>query len=177
MSSAFESIGENILFTVLFGLVMYLFLRSTRGQAEILDGKHILRVPKFVYYFGATCMFLGSYVIVQIMLDEEENAILLISIFFSLFVLGGYLLILFYMNHRVEFDDKNISVTNLFKRKRSLKWSEIEEVKFSLSANSHKLRTRDAKASISIYLVGVNEFLNMMESQTRFKRQDKKMKW
>ncbi|NVK03651.1 MAG: hypothetical protein HWD92_02465 [Flavobacteriia bacterium] len=173
---AFDSIGENILFAVLFGLVIILLNLSALRKATVVEGVKTLRVPKIVHYGGALFMIGGSIEMVRAMAQDDEDSLMVVLFFFP-FLFIGYLLIRFRSTFKVEFDEESFTVTNTFKRNKTLKWSEIEEVKFSLSANAHKLRARDTTASISMNLVGVNEFLKMMESQTRFKRQDKKMKW
>jgi len=84
-------------------------------------------------------------------------------------------LLMYYYNHELEFDEESIVVKNWKGKVDKIKWSEIENVKFSPMWGYLKLKTKSKKLNLYQHLVGLVEFVKLMEIKTKFTAKELKL--
>lgn len=97
-------------------------------------------------------------------LPDEDR---IFSLFFLFFSLLGVCLIVLYRNYRLYFDHEVIVVTNLFGKKKSLKWSEIEKVKSNPFTGYLTLSSAQYRIKVLQNLKGFATFTNVLETHTK----------
>jgi hypothetical protein len=133
------------------------------------DGSFELRMSRIFFFTGLVCASLFLFFTGRIFFDPNtpsEDRIL--GLFFlSLSLLGVYLIVL-YRNYRLYFDNENIVVTNLFGKKKSLKWSEIEKVRSNPFTGYLTLSSASTQLKVHQNLKGMVAFKQVMEAQTKW---------
>lgn len=134
------------------------------------NGSFELRVARLYLIIGVFCatLFLIAFfwMLLSPELPSEDRIYSLIFLFFCL--LGVYLIVL-YGNYRLYFDNEIIVVTNLFGKKKSLKWSEIEQVKMHHFKGYLQLSTATTQLKVQPNLAGMVAFTNAIEMHAKQK--------
>jgi hypothetical protein len=73
-----------------------------------------------------------------------------------------------YRNYRLYFDNENIVVTDLFGKKNTMKWSEIEQVKSNAFTGYLTLSSATTQLKVHQNLKGMVAFKQVMEAQTKW---------
>lgn len=134
------------------------------------DGSFELRVARLYFITGVLCtpLFLIPFfwILLSPELPGEARIYSLIFLFFS--ILGVYLIVL-YRNYRLYFDNEKIVVTNLFGKNKSLKWSEIEQVKNNPYTGYLTLSSAQYRIKVLQNLKGLAAFTNALETHAKQK--------
>ena len=131
------------------------------------DGSFELHVPRIYFFTGLFCGIIFLFLTGWILLDPDtpsEDRIF--GLFFLIFSLLGVYLIVLYRNYRLYFDNESIVVTNLFGKKKSFKWSEIEQVKTNPFTGYLTLSSATTQLKVLQSLMGFVAFKNAIETQT-----------
>ena len=134
------------------------------------DGSFELRVTRLYLIIGVFCTTLFLIPFFWMLLSPElpgEDRIY--SLFFLFFSLLGVYLIVLYRNYRLYFDNENIVVTNLFGKNKSLKWSEIEQVKYNHFTGYLTLSSAKYRIKVLQNLKGFAAFTNALETHAKQK--------
>lgn len=124
---------------VMTGVVEFLFARHIRKAEEELrknetDDKFTVRYGKFSFHFGLAMLFIGVlFVVVAIagffgIIDADMEPIdILISslIFAALFLIGGIMFVLWYLNRKIIIDGDTITSVSMSKKRTVMKFSDI----------------------------------------------------
>lgn len=85
---------------------------------------------------------------------------LIMLIISAAFVATGYWTLLVYKNHYVLYDDTEIVVVGLNRKKQSFTWAEISDLTFNTWSNHYILTLKSGeKVKIYKYLKGSNDFI------------------
>ena len=110
-----------------------------------------------------------SFILVAIYLHEEGMYIIsfLILLFF-----GGFscALLMYYKNHKVEFNDDLIIIHSWKGEREELRWDETEIVKYNKLTGHLKLHYKNKKLSIHEHLVGFKMLLNKLEEKKKIEK-------
>jgi hypothetical protein len=121
-----------------------------------------LRIFKLYYYFGLASIVFSSIISIIILYYEQTSyTFFLIFLLFIAGFIPGIMLILFYRNHRVCFNDKTITASSCLVKQKQINWDEINSIKYSLLSGSLKLKAKNKTISISKDLAGLDEFLEI----------------
>lgn len=172
-------IGKIVSFVITFiiiSIVMY-FLNKGAGKtiAPNKDGSTQLRMNKMIQFFGWGTMGLALFG--SIMIIIEDASMYLFSAF-MLFLFGGlaFIILAYYKNHQVIFDDKSILVKNWRGKEGMIDWSNIAQIKYrSLSGYIVIKDQNDTTIKIHHQLVGLRSFIEKLEEKTDWKGEDLKL--
>jgi hypothetical protein len=166
-----EEIIRSVFTTIPVVIALSLLKREMSKKVEPqLDGSFELRVSRIYFFTGLFCslLFLMAFfwMLLSPELPGEDRIFSLFALFFSL--LGVYLIVL-YRNYRLYFDHDMIVVTNLFGKKKSLKWSEIEQVKSNPFTGYLTLCSAQYRIKVLQNLKGFTAFTNALEMHAKQK--------
>jgi hypothetical protein len=133
------------------------------------DGSFELRISRMYFFTGVVCASIFLLLTVWILLDQDtpsEDRIF--GLFFLIFSLLGVYFIVLYRNYRLYFDNENIVVTNLFGKKNTMKWSEIEKVRSNPFTGYLTLSSATTQLKVHQNLKGMVAFKQVMEAQTKW---------
>jgi hypothetical protein len=126
---------EDIAKFVVIGVVITMFLKYSKKKSnknvEIdQSGFFILRINKLYKIIGSISTgFAVVLGIVSIYLNKKEGYIVLLTMSFLSVWLGIFIL-MFYYNHKFEFNDVNMRVINIYGRTKTMSWNDVKEIKF-----------------------------------------------
>jgi hypothetical protein len=135
----------------------------------LTDGSFELRVSRIYFFTGAVCASIFLFFTVWILVDTDtpsEDRIF--GLFFLIFSLLGVYFIVLYRNYRLYFDNENIVVTDLFGKKNTMKWSEIEKVRSNPFTGYLTLSSATTQLKVHQNLKGMVAFKQVMEAQTKW---------
>ena len=166
-----EEIIRSVFTTIPVVIALSLLKREMSKKVEPnADGSFELRVARLYFIIGVLCttLFLIPFfwMLLSPELPSEDRIYSLFFLFFSL--LGVYLIVL-YRNYRLYFDHDMIVVTNLFGKKKSLKWSEIEQVKSNPFTGYLTLCSAQYRIKVLQNLKGFTAFTNALEMHAKQK--------
>ncbi len=167
---------QTIISTVLIsGILFYINKKSTEGVEKNIEGKYELRMNVVCKWIGLLCLIISAGTIVGSVLFYEEGVLTWVAMILLIFGGLGIVLMMYYNNHRLTFDDQSIMFKSWTGEVTNVKWYEIKEINFSSVWGYLKLRTSSQDLKISHQLVGLIQFVVMMEAQTSFKAKELKL--
>jgi len=108
-------------------------------------------------------------------MNSTLTTTIILAIFFVFFGGLGTILIMYYQNHILTYNDNKITVQNWRKQTKEITWEEIENIKFSPLSGYLKIYGLGKKLSIAQHMVGLKGFTNMMEAKTKWNARDLRM--
>ncbi len=158
----------------LVSLAIRLMNRSPEKLIESTDGEAItLRLNRFYQISGIITIGIGGLFSFFILTDETETNPLIVLIFVWIFCLMLALpVLLWYMNHRVTFDEETVTSWDWRGRKTSIAWQEITEVKFNALAGSIMIKGNGEVAKAHQHLVGLKSLLQMLVKKTPWRAKE-----
>ena len=133
-------------------------------------GYTVLRMNKLYKVLAWVCIGVAlSFILVAIYLHEEGMYIIsfLMLLFFGGF---GFVLLMYYENHKVEYDENFIKINNWKGEEEALRWDEIETVEYNKLTGHLKLHYKNKKRSIHEHLVGFKMLLNKLEEKKKIEK-------
>lgn len=132
------------------------------------DGSFELRISRMYFFTGLVCASIFLFFTGWILLDPDtpsEDRIF--GLFFLIFSLLGVYFIVLYRNYRLYFDNEKIVVTNLFGKKNTMKWSEIEKVRSNPFTGYLTLSSATTQLKVHQNLKGFIAFKNAIDEHTK----------
>lgn len=174
-----SQILQTVLILAITASVLALLNKGSSKTVEKNDfEEYELRLNKLYHYVGYGIMLVSVVLLISLIfainIKETEASILigLLMVFFGGF---GILLILYYKNHKLSFNDKYLVIQNSRGKVTELKWHQIEKIKFSSTSGYIKVTALNEKHIIHSHLVGLKLFLQKLEQHTDFKVADLKI--
>ncbi|MCI5056209.1 MAG: folate/biopterin family MFS transporter [Flavobacteriales bacterium] len=169
-----ESIIMYALIGLLIPLTMKLLNRSASKKIGRTNGGAVtLRMNRFYQIGGLLAFGIGAIFTFFILTDETETDPIPILVFIWVFCsLMALPLILWYTNHRVTFDQEQLTSWDWRGRKTSIAWKEISMVKFQAMAGYLILKGNDKTVKVHQHLVGLKCLTDMMEDKTNWKAEE-----
>ena len=159
---------------VLIGMAVTLVINYMNKGAsqEIekgLNGEVELRMNKFYQTLGYVSIGI-ALIFILIALYYQETEMYIIGVLMLLLFGGlGLFCLMYYRNHRLNFNDEKIIVHNWRRKIEEISWGEIDEIKFNPFSGYIKVRGLNKNLRIHQHLVGLKEFTESMEKKTKWK--------
>lgn len=115
-----------------------------------------LRLPKVQSYIGGVCGLLFLIPTVLCALSEKQDEVYL-SLGFLFFVLLAAVIVVLYINQRIEYDELAFTVKDFFGRTRRYDYSEITSL--DVNVNDVTVRVGRKKISVDLMSEGFEDFL------------------
>ncbi|QHT71424.1 hypothetical protein GXP67_34585 [Rhodocytophaga rosea] len=153
--------------TIVVGAFLWYFSRQAVVQPIQADGKSILRLNSAFGLLAIVFMALGlfmlfySFVVRDFSIDGVIIMVGLSSFFFGM----GYWIFTWYRNHRVIFDENEVTVVNPNRNQKTFQWTQIRDVKFNAWTSKYILTLEsDEKVGVYQYLTGIEDFINRAQN-------------
>lgn len=171
---------EKVILYGLIGLAVSLTMNymnkgASQEIAKNMNGEIELRMNKLYQILGyVSICFASIFVITALYYQEKELYIIGVLM---LFLFGGLGIpcLMYYQNHKLQFNDERIIVQNWRKKVEEITWGEINEIKFNPFSGYLKIRGLNKIITIHQHLVGLKEFTNKMEEKTNWKTSELKL--
>lgn len=150
-------------------LLLYADFKSRKKLRKDFHGKYQLKLNKSYKWVGFACCLIGSFLLNAAITAGNEEIYAIASVAILMFFVLGILILIWYYNYEVVFDDNKVTLANWKGKKSTFNWIEIENLKFNTSSGYLKVYTKSNKHLVFQHSVGFVEFLKMMESKTRFR--------
>ncbi len=164
--------------TVLLGGIVVCFLISMavliidqRAKAQITaEGKYELKLG-YSAYLGLGLQFLGLLIMILSALDafyQQEDLVMLFLFFIAIILFAMVYLILEIRNHKVYYEEEEISKTNVFKAKKVIAFKDLSAVKYDLFGWGRNLVLEDIdgnKLKVHWYLNGFSSLLEFLKKK------------
>lgn len=165
---------EKIITYGLIGLAVSLamsYLNKGASQEIInkTNGLLELRMNKLYKILGYLCIGFASIFTIASLYYQEKEMYIIGVLAITLFGGLGVPCLMYYRNHKLRFDHQKIIVQNWIKKKKEIRWEEIDEIKFNPFSGYLIIRSKTEKVKIHQHLVGLKEFTNEMEAKTKWK--------
>lgn len=128
-----------------------------------------LRMQKLYNVLGWICIGFAVFTILPLIIEHPNMIYLFVLLPFGLFFFGGagILLILYYRNHQVIYDDTYIVVTGPLKKVITSRWDKIVDTQFNSTTGLLTLIDEDGqKLRMNQHLVGLQKFTTLLAKKT-----------
>ena len=171
---------EKILTYGLIGIVVTLFMNylnrsANQGSIKNKFGKYELRMNRLYQIVGLISIFIAIVFLIAAIYYQDKEIYVIGFAMVLLFGGLGIPLLLFYINHKLVFDENKITSTGWTKKETTLRWDEITKISFSPFSGKIKVQGQNSQLNIHQHLVGLKEFVNLMESKTKWRASDLKL--
>ncbi len=146
----------------------YLTGGASKNVDRNKEGQFVLRLSWLYQILGIILLAFCSIFIFAGIYYQEKDLLLIGFLMFLIIGILGLVCLIWYYNHQVIFDEKIISTSSWTKKITSMKWDEIESIKFSPLSGYIKIKSLDKTIKLSSHLVGLKEFIKIMEKQTKW---------
>lgn len=141
-----------------------------KNEAEMFH----LRVNGSYKWIGIIAIGFGLIVFIGVSMEPEGlNAVAFIGT--MLFIVLGLVVLMWYYNHQLIFNETTIIVKDWIGKTKKMDWEEIEKIKFSPVMGYLRIYSKSEKLNIYQHLVGLIEFLKIMENKTDYKAAELKL--
>lgn len=164
---------------VIGGLIIMFLNHSKKNSNKNVEidqsGSFVLRMNKLYQIIGligaGSAVALG---IVSICINKKEAyiALLIMSFFFGWL---GISILMYYYNHKLEFNDVNMRVINVYGVEKALNWNEVKEIKYNALKGYITIYSEKDKLKVHQHLVGLIEFVKIMEKNTNYTAKELKL--
>lgn len=167
---------QHIITAVLIGAFLaYSSRKSAKEVEKNIEGKYCLKINESYKWIGIASIILGIVVLIAAIISEEEGIFIIASFIILPFVGLGILLMMWYQNHRLIFDEETITVKSWKGNTTIIKWEDIDNIKFSPIWGYLRIFSKSKKQNIHYHLVGLIEFVKMMENKTKYRAKELKL--
>ena len=136
-------------------------VRNERGLTVLRMNKLYKILALALIGIALLFLFVATYL--------QEEAMYIVAFLMLLFFGGfGFVLLFYYKNHKVEFDDNFIKINNWKGEQEELRWDEIATVKSNTLVGNLKLNFKNKSITIDQYLIGINALTRKLEEKKLF---------
>ena len=159
-----------IVANIILGLAFwYSDKKSKQILKKELSGSFIIKANPIHKISGFILIIIAVVLINIMILNWNEDIQVIATVTACLFLIPGILLIIYYYNYNIEFNEVRVIITNWRGTKKIFKWSDIVKVKFIDSLNCLYIKANSSKTFINQDCVGFISFIEMMELKTNYK--------
>ena len=169
--------GIEYLITVIL-ITAFLAFSKRMSKKRIQKGineEYQLRLNDSYKWMGYIGAIIGFAISVGLLFTNQKDSIWVSFFPILIFSIPGTILLMWYFNHQLTFDEKTIRVRNWIGKSKELNWNKIENIKFNSTLGYLQLFSGSDKINIHFHLVGLIAFLRLMENKTNFKATDLKI--
>ncbi len=165
---------------IITGIAIAAFLaysnkKSSYNVEKNKAGSYHLRMNKSYMWIGALGTIFGLIISIGILIESEEGTLLSAFMVFMMFSGLGVTILMWYYNHQLVFDEETIQVKSWTGKTLEINWGEIRKIKFSPIMGYLRIHSKSKKLNIHQHLMGLVEFIKMMENKTDYKAIDLKL--
>jgi hypothetical protein len=132
------------------------------------DGKVKLRINILYGIIGIlSLIFCIGFIIFFLSINDESTVIGLI-IMFGIFGFPGIVCTLYYFNHNLLFDNKTITVKNMYGQTNTASWIDINYMNFNAITGLITIKTKNRTLKVHQHLVGLSSFIEKVEKNTNW---------
>lgn len=170
---------ENILQSVIGALLIiilltYLKVSSLKKISPNTTNK--LRISKFYLFTGIFITIIGLTSFWLMTINNNTSSYITFFLGLVLFVALGLPSLMWYINHKVSFNDQLIKVTNSFGKTSEIKWSEITAIKYHNGIGTLQFtNSKGTKLKVHQHIKGLANLLAMIEQKTSYSQKDFKI--
>lgn len=149
--------------------LMFLNKVASRRSVSNEHGWHELRMNRLYQIAGILVGIIGlSFLLIG--LNEQDSTALIAVVIISLgFSALGFISLLWYLNHRLNFNEQFLSASNFYGKSTSLTWNEISNITFNSFSGLITITATDGKKiKAHQHLAGLNSFIELMEQKTKW---------
>ena len=165
---------EQIITSGLIGITITLvFSYMNNGANEEIEiqsnGDIELRMNKFYHILGYLSIGFASIFVMAALYYQDKEMYILGFAMLLLFGGLGLLILMYYLNHKLMFNEDKIIVHNWRREVQEIYWTEITEIKFNAFSGYLKINGRNKNLKIHYHLVGLKEFTKRIDQKTKWK--------
>ncbi|MGC1633248.1 MAG: hypothetical protein WA749_14155 [Gelidibacter sp.] len=158
----------SVLISLITGiLIWYSETKSNERQKKEITGRYSLKANLAYKIVGMICI-IGMILVNVMILNWNEEKKIIAPLVSSMFLIPGILIIMFYYNYRVEFNESRIIVTNWKGTKKIFYWNELIKIKFISSIKCLYIKSNSKRTLINQDSIGFINFIEMMELKTDY---------
>lgn len=154
---------------LIFLIYNYINATSNEEQQANEDGKYVLRMNRLYQIIGIISLVVAAVFTIGVIIYFDIEMLILGVMMLLLFGGLGSLCFLYYKNHIVSFDEEAIEITDWRGRENRLYWDEIHKISFNRFSGLVKLESVGKQAGLHYHLVGLVDFVTMMENKTQWR--------
>lgn len=165
---------------IISGILITAFIAYSNKQSSYKvkrneEGFYHLMLNNSYKWFGIITI-LGSFIVfIGLLFSDEEGMVSLALVMLGTFGGLGIIILMCYYNHHLIFNDELITVKSWRGIVKTTSWDEISNIKYSPMLGYLIIYSETDKLNIHFHLVGLSEFVKLMESKTDYKAKDLKL--
>ena len=141
----------GIILPIITGLLLlYADFQSRKRINKNLHGQFSLKLNGSYKWVGIVCCLIGSFLMNAAISHWNKEIAIMAPIAISIFFGLGVAILIWYYNYSLGFDDKRIISTNWKGKKRIIKWTDVENIKFNATSGYLKLYSKVEKIVVFI---------------------------
>ncbi len=159
----------SVLISLITGIILwYSETKSNERQKKEITGRYSLKANLVYKIVGIICIIIGMILVNVMILNWNEAIMFIAPIVALMFLIPGIVIIMFYYNYRVEFDESRIIVSSWKGVKKTLYWNALIKIKFIRSIKCLYIMSNAKRTLINQDSIGFINFIEMMELKTDY---------
>ena len=165
---------ENFIVYAIIGVAVttaLAFLNKAASKRTIKNehGLYELRMNRLYQIVGGFVGLMGLSFLLLIVGEQDLTALITILILSLGFAALGFVCLFWYVNHRLNFDERTVSATTFYGKTNTVNWNDVTSITFnSLSGLITLTSNNGTTVKAHQHLVGLNSFVELMEQQTKW---------
>jgi len=165
---------ENFIVYTIIGVAVttalaFLNKAASKQTTKKEHGRYELRMNRLYQVVGGLVGVMGLSFLFLIVGEQDSTALITILILSLGFAALGFVCLFWYVNHRLNFDEQTVSATNFYGKSNSVNWNEVVNITFNNFSGLITLTSNDGTTvKAHQHLVGLNNFVEVMEQQTKW---------
>jgi hypothetical protein len=159
----------TIVGTMVTAALIYLNKVASRHTTKNKEGWYTLRMNRLYQIVGILVGIIGLSFLFLGLSEQDTNALITVLILSLGFIALGFICFLWFLNHRLNFNEKTIIASSFNGKPTSLNWQEITNISFSSFSGLITLTGSNGEiVKAHQHLAGLNSFIELMERQTKW---------
>lgn len=162
---------ENIITYGLVGFVVTLvmtFLNKAAGKQLMKSesGEYELRIHNLYNMIGLSAVGIGLIGIVAFLVYQEPDMIYMAIVLNIIFTPLGIVCILWYKNHKLIFNEKEVTTVNWLGKATTIQWTAINSINFNPFSGQVILKANKTTLKAHQHLMGLSDFFTTLTLKT-----------
>ena len=159
-----------VIVSVAVTVTLYFLKNASKAESNVLESSASLRMSILYLIIGGAGLIMSIlFLLMPVLAQEYSLEIFIVSgIFFVGFGAMSVVIIMWYWNHRVIYNENGLTATSYYGKKQWIAWNEIKRVKYSafsglvVVSDSHGNSVKAHQ-----HLVGFVSLVRAMQSQAK----------
>lgn len=159
-----QSLITTVLTFIIIAFVLKYAKKRSLSIAQTANGNRVLKCHIIFAILGYMCLllfigFLGIILYFGLGSHDNWSDYIFSTIIIGLFIYGGLYLTKYYYNHRVEYNNNDLTVYNAWGKYKTITWKDVNDFSINTNMQEITLYTKDGrKAKISMIIYGLDDF-------------------